>query len=328
MSRSLSLLPLLFLAACAGSMDGESSDGNPTCEEVEAVVAECFPEEAETQQDECTEDTRAAFAGFDGDCSSLDKADTVCGENQRVCYFGFACCDIDRDITIDTPGEAVWDIVGLVDAFASDLPAERRLENLSEQDLSSVKSYSYVNNLVAEPGGEKERLAIEYTAGLIDVDFDSLDSKLCGKLEGEDMVCGAQAWGISLRHHLGGELRAYEPDSQGRQRQLERMVISNLPHDYDKPLLNNDMTKVEVIDYNQDSAKVYWRVVKSVNLSTITDIGYVEFSRYDEGKTAVVFHSGHRLSAVGIIEIDSYLLAPMLEKTFTDFISGYQQLVR
>lgn len=92
-------------------------------------------------------------------------------------------------------------------------------------------------------------------------------------------------------------------------------------------LADNDMTKVELIEYGDDGARVTWRVIYSNNNATEMDVGSVEFRRYDATSTQVTFHSAHRLNALGAVHVASAVLAPVLEPTFRSFIDHYRRLV-
>lgn len=129
-------------------------------------------------------------------------------------------------------------------------------------------------------------MAVEYTAGVTDVPFDAFVALL-----------PAQDWGVELDHDLGGERQILDTDAQGRAvSQVERMVLSALPCDFEDALLNQDMTKAERILYGDDAITVYWRVYYSDNGTTAADVGSVSFVRHDAG-TQVVFHSAHSLRA-------------------------------
>ncbi len=317
MRTQLALTSLALSLACANS--SESTDQLPTCDEIVESIAACLPEAAE--EGECTQTTREAFADYDGDlfCEDLAKSDWFafggCAANERVCGLIF-CCDIDYDITWLPEDDSDWDIIPVIDTFQLTTP-DVDLALVDEDGLADGVSWSYEQDIKAHPMAPAKRLAVEYTAGLLDIAFEDLEDKL-----------PVADWGTRLDHHIGGEVIPYEPDEQGRSRQLERMVLSTLPLDSDIKLTNNDMTKVEVIVYREQSAKVYWRVMHSNNNSTVTDVGSVEFSKWDENRTLVIFHSGHELNSLGGVHIPNFLLKPLLKMTFLDFIHGYQELVR
>lgn len=134
--------------------------------------------------------------------------------------------------------------------------------------------------------------------------------------------------GIELDHYLGGELIVYSTDKQGRAvTQLERMVLSPFPCDWETPLTDMDMTKVEFIEYTDSSATVYWRVMYSDNDSTEEDVGSVSFAAYDDFSTVVTFHSAHRLNAPLGIHLPNPLVRLTLVSIFQDHIWHYGDLV-
>ncbi len=104
------------------------------------------------------------------------------------------------------------------------------------------------------------------------------------------------------------------------------MVLSPFPCDWDVPLTNMDMTKVEVIEYGADQAVVYWRVMYSDNDSTETDVGSVTFARHDDG-TLITFHSAHRLNAPGGIHIPNDVVQWVLRTFFVEHIIHYGEIV-
>jgi len=75
-------------------------------------------------------------------------------------------------------------------------------------------------------------------------------------------------------------------------RQIERMILKSFP-------VNMDMTKTEIIEYKEDRITVYWRVFKSENQTTLSDVGSVSFVKKSD-QTLVVFRSAHQLGLAGI----------------------------
>ncbi len=136
-------------------------------------------------------------------------------------------------------------------------------------------------------------------------------------------------WANLFGEVRGGEIqvKVYERDGKDRAtRRLERMVLTPFPIRVETALTNNDMTKVEVIDYRDDGATVYWRVMYSDNDSTETDVGSVDFRRFDDSSTVITFHSAHRLNAAGF-HIPNKLVKIALKSTFLGFIEHYRTLV-
>ena len=310
----------------ACSAESTDSDGAPDrCEEVVGTLAVCYPDLA--QEATCTEETIAEFDRLDladGDCDGVDslgKADSFnyrgCGTEQHVCGWIF-CCN-DYKITW-SPKEGDWDIVSLVQEFQGQAPADVlvQIDQASRADLEGIVSASYQQKVVEYAGTPAVDMAVELTRGVVNVPYESFIKAL-----------PVPDWGIKLDHYLGGEVKVFANDEAGRvTRQLERMVVSPMPCDYESALSNNDMTKVEVIEYESDGATVYWRVMHSDNNSTEADVGSIDFRRYDDNSTQITFHSAHRLNAPGGIHIANGIIEIALRKTFTEFIAHYMDIVR
>ena len=184
-------------------------------------------------------------------------------------------------------------------------------------ELLAIHSVSYVQPVVEYAGEAPREMAVEITRGLVELPYETFIRRM-----------PVDEWGVELDGYLGGEVKIYERDEKGRVvRQLERMVVSPMPFDAESKLSNNDMTKVEVIRYDDTGAKVYWRVMHSDNGSTEADVGSVEFRQYDDKSTLITFHSAHRLNLPGGIHISNGLVRHALEWTFTDFVAHYAELV-
>jgi hypothetical protein len=163
-------------------------------------------------------------------------------------------------------------------------------------------------------------MGVEYTVGLVDVPFDQMIEAV-----------PPDQWGLNLDHYLGGELLPMDGVEGG---QYERMVLAALPCDIDVDLVNNDMTKAEIVRVKADRAEVYWRVYHSDNDSTASDVGSVVFERYDDSSTLVVFHSAHVIKALGgyidlvpsgIWGVEDAMLDSVSDM-FVDFVTHYQDL--
>lgn len=213
-------------------------------------------------------------------------------------------------------GRTGWDFVGLVDAFQAQTPSEvtRYFVSAGQRELSGGISRTYQSELRTGAGPEKEAVVVEVTRILIDAHYDVLQTMI-----------PAWEWGLNLAHRLGGEVRVVEKGADGRVvRQLERMVFSGVPFAaVDCSLINQDMTKAEIIRYGKDSAKVYWRVYRSDNGSTKVDIGSVEFRAYGESSVLVTFHSAHRLRG---LEFMPAAAKRALSRTFLDHARRYQAI--
>jgi len=320
MARFRPLFGLLtLLAACSDSVP----DGARCAEAIQALAA-CYPDLATEAR--CTDATLAAFERHRLDeqsCSAIDdagKADVFaaggCGPGERVCGWIF-CCD-DWTISWYPSSQADWDIVPIIDGFVDAMPAwaAAELAQASREDLVDAVSVSFDQRVAPFGAGSEVDASVEVTRGLIDVPWDELRARL-----------PAEDWGVRLSNRLGGEVEVYAVDAGGRAvRQLERMVLSPFTCECDTVFLNNDMTKVEVIEYRDDRATVYWRVMYSDNGSVEMDIGSVTFARHDAGATRVTFHSAHRLNLPGGVPIPGAIVKPVLEVTFRDFIDGYRRI--
>ncbi len=317
------LLSGFVLAGCQSGDDGPSLQQR--CDEAVVNLTRCYPDLA--VEGECTEDTLAVYDLYDLDsevCENMDdmgKADIFafggCGEGEHVCAYVF-CCD-DYFIT-QWPDSADFDIVGLIDDYQAQLPSsvEDDFYYATRADLLDGMARTWEQDVAELPGADTQPMAVELSQLLIEVDYDQFVQRLA-----------PQDWGVQLAYYLGGEVFVYEEDAQNRAvRQVERMVLSPIKIDMDLRLGNMDMTKVEVIQYEADRAKVYWRVYYSDNNSTETDVGSVEFMRYDDASTLVIFHSAHRLNAPGGIHLPNDIVQYSLQTFFLDHAEHYDELVR
>jgi len=316
---SSTVLPAL---ACSPS-DGEPAATPNRCAEIVNALKSCYPDlEAEGR---CTPETLSAFENYDMgtlSCEALDdmgKADVFafggCGEGEHVCGFVFCCADY--TITRD-PTATDWDLVELVDEFQLELPADVEAERLalSANDLEAGVAWTWEQDIVATVGAAPKPMAVELSERVISLPYDDFIARM-----------PPQEWGIHLQYYVGGEVQVVETDSAGRAtEQSERMVLSPFPCDMDTRLGNNDMTKAELIEYDDRGAKVRWRVYYSNNDSTEADVGSVEFRAQDAG-TRVTFFSAHRLNAPLGIHISTSIVQVVLQTYFLDHIEAYRRYV-
>lgn len=307
----------LLTASCAPVGSGEAS-----CAELQTAMARCYPELDGTAT--CTSELLARYEGVD--LESMDCTDL--GEAGKADLWG-------DDGSINWPNGGVGDptdddfeIVGIVMGYQSQIPqdAMQEIQSRTHDDLlASAMSTAWEQATDDELGLGVRDMVVEHTQGIVPVSFETFLSLFPPDL-----------WGPSLDHYVDGELRVYERDEQGRVvRQLERMVLNQMPYDADilnLPCLNGDMTKVEVIVYDEDSAVVYWRVMYSANGTTESDIGSVAFERFDNGAeehTLVTFHSAHRLNTFGLHIPNDMLMVPVvgIGPFFEDHIDHYRELV-
>ena len=215
--------------------------------------------------------------------------------------------------------EADWHFETLVDAYqALGSMTEQELFDVSTDEALAAGTGTWFTQSVKDFADRPARdMAVEITMQRIPVPYDEFMTQL-----------PATSWGVNLAHYLGGELQVVESDSEGRPtRQIERMVLSPFPCDFSSDLTNNDMTKLEIIEYEADSARVIWRVMHSDNNSTLDDVGSVEF-RADGDDTMVTFHSAHRVNALGGVRVPSWVLAPVLPSVFLGYIDHYADLAQ
>jgi len=311
------------LVVVSGCQAGGEPSLQERCDEAVANLTRCYPDLA--AEGECTEETLAMYESHALDveaCDSMDnlgKADAFgfsdCTPGTHVCGYIF-CCD-DYVIT-KLPYTDDFNIVGLVDDYQALIPEGPALDFLyaTREDLLDGMARTWEQDVSELPGAASLPMAVELSKLLIEVDYDQFIAQM-----------PPQDWGVELAYYLGGEVIVYEEDELGRAvRQAERMVLSPIKIDMDLRLGNMDMTKVEVIQYEADRAKVYWRVYYSDNDSTETDVGSVEFIRHDETSTLVVFHSAHRLNAPLGIHLSNDIVQFSLQTFFLDHAENYADL--
>jgi hypothetical protein len=333
MNHRTRLLALAVLTS-AGLMLGCGSEASPEaqpsaaerCETFISKMAVCQPDLANEAR--CTEDTLKQMEDLglaEKECGEVQKAGKAdwfsfggCDSGEHICGWLF-CCD-DYVITWSPTSDDDWDIIAVIEEMQSNAPAKAKeeIESATRSELRNQVSVTFTQKVAEYVGRPALDMAVHISKGLVEVPYDLFQQRL-----------PAQEWGIELDHYLGGEVKIYETDEQGRAvRQLERMVLSPFPVvDIENKLTNNDMTKVEVIEYAEDHATVFWRVMYSNNNSTETDVGSVDFRAYNDSSTLVTFHSAHRLNAPGGIHVPNDLLRIALKMTFGDFIAHYRKLV-
>lgn len=320
-------LSAALLAVCALSCDvAESTAGETDCQTVVETFAACYPD-LETEA-VCTDETVAQFeeAGITADdCSGVEaagKADIFsafggCAPGEHVCGWIFCCGPY--ELTWSPEAESDWDITDAIDRFEASAPADEleKIEGASVDELRNGVKVGFIQPVTETLGGEEKDMVVEITRLLVDAPYETVIS-----------VLPPQQWGPDLVSYLGGEISIVETDDQGRAtRQLERMVLSPYPLDLESPLSNNDITKVEVIEYGSDVSTVYWRVMFSDNKSTEADIGSLEYRRFDDDTTLLTFHSAHRLNFPGGLHIPNDVVKIGLAPTFLGMLKFYRDLV-
>ncbi len=321
-ARCAYIAMLVFLASCAPA--NEMSDAEK-CELARERVAECFP--GVSFEAECSQETLDKFEeyGFEGEgCDGVKKVGKAdwfsfdgCGQGEHECGLIFCCDDY---LVTWFPQDTDWDIVPVVQVLHNSIPADVRekFEVATREELLKGLSGTYQQEVAETLGGATQEMAVEVSKQLAEIPFDDYQAAL-----------PAADWGIELAHYLGGEVIVYETDDQNRAvKQLERMSLSPFPCDVDVPLTNMDMTKVEVIVYEPERAIVYWRVMYSDNDSTESDVGSIEFVKYDESSTLATFHSAHRLNMPGGLHIPNNVVELVLKSFFLEHIQHYATLVQ
>ncbi len=181
---------------------------------------------------------------------------------------------------------------------------KNKISSASAQKLSKGLKLSYSQILNDFPGAGPVNMVVEFTQLFINMPYETFLKRF-----------NPADWGQSLAGYIGGEVQVIEKDKQNRPvRQLERMVLT-------APLRRLDMTKSEVIVYEDNKATVYWRVYHSDNKTTKTDIGYVEFSSLDQNSTCMTFHSAHKLY------LPNFLVRITLAGTFMKYLKTYRKKV-
>ena len=320
-SATCAALSLLFLGCSGEDLGPEGSD---QCATLIGNMSACYPDL--TAEGRCTQETLDLAAQhnlFQKSCEEVaqaGKADWFSlggfGAGEHVCNWLF-CCD-DYEITWYPSADRHWNIVSVVQHFQAQAPAAERatVDAATDADLRSGVSVAFEQDVQEYSDLPAQRLAVHISRLLIEVPYAELETRL-----------PAEAWGVNLDHYLGGQVVVFDRDTESRAtRQLERMVLTPLPIDFEHVLSNNDMTKVEVIEYADERATVYWRVMHSNNASTVTDVGSVDFQAWNGG-TLVTFHSAHRLQTLGGIPIPNALLKGLLSQTFMDFLTHYRDLL-
>lgn len=190
-------------------------------------------------------------------------------------------------LTKDTPKEV---IIKFERARITDL--QKGIKNTYTQ---KIKDYANSNPVT---------MVVEVTRILIDIPYNKFI-----------LIISPELWGKNLAGYLGGEVNVLKKNEQLRAtHQIERMVLK-------APFKNLDMTKSEIIEYENDKSKVYWRVFHSDNETTISDIGYVEFSQSKSGGTIVTFQSAHKLY------LPNSMVKFSLANTFMDHLRKYKKIV-
>lgn len=198
------------------------------------------------------------------------------------------CAQSYEDVTVNWEAKTIddWEIIPAVLELQSNIPGPIR--SLINKDLEAIhpikagKAYTYVQDVREVPNGMYQKMAVEYSSRLVNVAYEDFIK-----------IIPPHNWGEHLYNLIGRGISQQEVTNDGRvTKQVERMVLKN-------PGQDMDMTKVEVIQYEDEKVIIYWRVRASDNNTTDTDIGMLEIKKH-HGCTLVTFHSAHRLRLFGL----------------------------
>ncbi len=130
-----------------------------------------------------------------------------------------------------------------------------------------------------------------------------------------------------LADYLGGGCVTTECDASGRPtRQIERNIYLPQPNYlalYGADVI--DVTKLEVIEYERDCRRMFWKTIKSENASAIADDGVVTFTRADEGTHVSVYGRQHfrlpRLVEMFHLELNPQLKTALVTDAYRSFFN-------
>ena len=199
-----------------------------------------------------------------------------------------------------------FDPHGEIKKLKSEIPSgiSRKINSASKEKLSKGLKLSYPCKINDFPDSAPVNMVVEFTQLSINMPYEKFLARLA-----------PAAWGKSLAGYIGGEVQVIEKDRQNRPvKQIERMVLK-------APIKRLDMTKSEVIVYEENKATVYWRVYHSDNKTTKPDIGYVEFGPLDKDTTRITFHSAHKLY------LPNFMVRIILAGTFMKYLRNYRKIV-
>lgn len=160
----------------------------------------------------------------------------------------------------------------------------------------------------------------QVTAGLIDVSYEQFLTKFSP----------AEDWAPNTATYEGGTRVVDEYDALKRPLVFRGRMYIGVPW-YATGAPDLDITKHEAVVYTDASSHIHWIVRESANDSVFLDIGYVNFSKYGEGQTLVVFNSIHRVDAGWLCRalptsVESMLTRVVLRDVFSASIESYQDL--
>ena len=178
---------------------------------------------------------------------------------------------------------------------------------ISREELRLGHSHTYIQKIKESTDHPLKKMAVEYTRRLFPIPFDEFIETI-----------KPNEWGKHLSGLVGRCISQPEFNYEGQViSQVERMILK-------APFQNADMTKIESIKYDYEKVTVYWRVRKSGNKTTETDIGFVEFKKFED-ETLVTFHSAHRLRLFNM-PLPSWFIHREIGRTFLKHLEKYSSL--
>lgn len=220
---------------------------------------------------------------------------------------------VDEDIQTDLTNKNNLEIRALQLKF-TDYPTNIELnDKISEIQKKLLKklskeiiSYSFTTKI-------EDKVALhEITVGLLNVPFNDFQKRFNP----------AKDWGKYLYKYAGGEVLTDLYDENHKEvLQRERMLLGAPWYALGVPLL--DMSKYEIIEYENNKVSVKWKVSFSENNSVFLDIGYVKFQKY-QNKTIVIFNSIHRIDQGWFGNaLPEFIKIPIALQTLSDMFKGH-----
>lgn len=220
---------------------------------------------------------------------------------------------VDEDIQTDLTNNTNLEIRALQLKF-TDHPTNIELnDKISEIQKKLLKKLS--KEIISHSFTTKieDKVALhEITIGLLNVPFNAFQKRFNP----------AKDWGKYLYKYAGGEvLTDLYNENHKEVLQRERMLLGAPWYALGVPLL--DMSKYEIIEYENNKVSVKWKVSFSENNSVFLDIGYVKFQKY-QNKTIVIFNSIHRIDQGWFGNaLPEFIKTPIALQTLSDMFKGH-----
>lgn len=219
---------------------------------------------------------------------------------------------VDDDFQTDLTNNTNLEIRALQLKF-TDYPNNDLKDKISEIQKKLLKklqkeiiSYSFTTKI------ENKVALHEITVGLLNVPFNDFQKRFNP----------AKDWGKYLYKYAGGEVLTDLYDENNKEIfQRERMLLGAPWYAVGVPLL--DMSKYEIIEYENNKVSVKWKVSFSENNSVFLDIGYVKFQKY-KNKTIVIFNSIHIIDQGWFGNaLPEFIKTPIALQTLSDMFKGH-----